>query len=484
MTSSSPGRQLSVQSKDDRKVAVATLAGTTIEWYDFFIYSNAAALVLTQQFFSPFAESHGEVAGRILAFATVGVSFVVRPLGAMVAGHLGDRIGRKAMLVVTLLVMGIATTAIGLLPTYDQVGMAAPVALVALRVLQGFSAGGEWGGAALMAVEHAPDKKRGLFGGFPQVGVPFGMFLATIVLMIVTGFTTDAQFDAWGWRVPFILSLLLVIGGLIIRLSVTESPVFKEMMNTEGQVKMPLVSMLRYSPGPLVKASLIFMGHSAAGYMITGGYILSYTTSVRGMNRDTMLQVVAVAAAVFVATTILGAALSDKWGRTKTFKIGFGLLVVWYFPLFWLLGESSPGIILAGMLVLVVGLGLTYGPLSALFAEMFPARIRYSGAGMGYALGSILGGAFSPMIATWLQDRFGTTMAVAAYLLVLTGIALITMFFVKDCTGVSLRVGSMEIPGSEKLEAALVGQLPAAAGVGVGTVGESGGSPDRVASKG
>jgi MFS family permease len=447
--------QLSIGRSEDRRVALATLAGTTIEWYDFFIYSNAAALVLAPLFFQPFTANATELAGRLISFATVGVSFVFRPLGAIVAGHLGDRVGRKAMLVATLLIMGLATFGIGLLPDYASIGMAAPIMLIVLRVLQGISAGGEWGGAALMAVEHAPRKQRGLFGGFPQMGVPIGMLLATLVLAAARGATTPEQFLAWGWRIPFLVSFLLVIAGLVIRLGVAESPVFKEISAAKGQVKLPLLDMLRFAPGGLIKSSLIFTGHSVAGYMITGGYILSYATTDLKMDASQMLWVVALSAFVYIFTTLLGGWLSDRIGRTLTMKIGFAILIAWYFPMFWFVDMATLTGVATGMVVLTFGLGLTYGPLSALYAEMFPARVRYTGAALGYAIGSILGGAFSPMIATWLTATFGSVSAVATYLLLVSFVGLITMFFVKDVTGEDLSIGSGKIPGEAKLEAAL-----------------------------
>ncbi|QAY62771.1 MFS transporter [Xylanimonas allomyrinae] len=448
---------LSTKRKEDRRVALATLVGTSIEWYDFFIYANAAALVLAPLYFDPFTASGSEVAGRILSFATVGVSFLFRPLGAIVSGHLGDRVGRKAMLVGTLLLMGLSTALIGLVPTHAQIGVAAPVLLVLLRIVQGFSAGGEWGGAALMAVEHAPARKRGLFGGFPQIGVPIGMLVATGVLAIVTATTTDEQFLSWGWRVPFLMSIALVAVGLVIRLGVSESPVFKELNEAaeQEQVKMPVLEVMRYCWPAILLGALTFTANNGNGYMITGGYILSYSTNDLGVNRASILGAVTIAAAVWGVTTMVGAAWSDKVGRTTVYKVGFVWMLLWAFPLFWIIDTTNPTLIGLSMSVLAVGLGLTYGPQAALFTEMFPAKVRYSGAALAYAFGAILGGAFSPLIATWLQATFKTSASVSTYLAILSVIALTATFLIKDRTGRPLDASATDIPGAQRLEAAL-----------------------------
>ncbi len=443
---------LSTNKREDRRVAMATLVGTAIEWYDFFIYSNAAALVLAPLFFQPFTESMGGTAAQILSFATVGVSFFFRPLGAFVAGHLGDRLGRKIMLVMTLVLMGVATALIGVLPTYAQIGVAAPILLIILRVLQGFSAGGEWGGAALMAVEHAPANKRGLFGGFPQIGVPLGMLLATAVLAILSATTTQEQFLDWGWRIPFLLSIALVFVGFWIRRGVQESPVFQEIKQEDEQVHLPLVQMFRYSGKQVVQGALTFAGNNAMGYMITGGYILAYATSVLGMNRTTILNIITVAAAAWIVTTLWGATMSDKIGRKRTFQLGFIAQLIWVVPMFLLVEQGQPIFLAIGLLVMTIGMGITYGPISATFVEMFPARVRYSGAGITYAIGAIIGGAFAPMIATALFAAFGTNMAVAGYLGALSLIALLAASTLKDRTGQPLDKDAHDIEGQDQLE--------------------------------
>lgn len=434
-TTAQPEIILDEKKSEDRRVALGTLVGTAVEWYDFFIYANAAAIVLAPLFFDPFVESSGELAGRLVSFATVGISFFFRPLGAAVAGHYGDKLGRKVMLVATLMLMGAATFLIGVLPTYAQIGFWAPALLLLLRIAQGFAAGGEWGGAALMAVEHAPAKKRGLFGGFPQIGVPLGMLMATVALWVVDAFTTEAQFMSWGWRIPFLFSIVLIVIGMVIRLGVSESPVMEEIAESEEQVRLPIIEMFRTSWRPLVQGALIFMGNGVAGYMIAGGYVLSYTVNDLDLDRETILTIISITSAVWIGTTILAAWASDRITRKRTYYIGFISQLLWVFPLFMLIDTQNYVLIALGLIVLAIPLGFTYGQQSAMFAEMFPAKIRYSGAGLANAIGAILGGAFAPLIATALQAEFGTSMAVATYIFVITAVALVATITVKDRTG-------------------------------------------------
>ncbi|MDP9806461.1 MFS family permease [Trueperella bonasi] len=429
---------LSTKKSEDRRVAVGTLVGTAVEWYDFFIYANAAAIVFAPLFFDPFVQGAGEIAGRLISFATVGISFFFRPLGAAIAGHYGDKLGRKAMLVATLLMMGIATFVIGLLPTYASAGVIAPIALLILRILQGLAAGGEWGGAALMAVEHAPVKKRGLYGGFPQIGVPLGMLMATLVLTVVSVLTTDEQFMSWGWRVPFLFSLVLIGIGMWIRLGVSESPVMEEIREADEkdeQVRLPIVDMFKTAWKPLIQSALVFAGNGVAGYMITGGFILSYTTQDRGLDRDTILNFISITAVMWIISTIFSAWLSDKIGRKPVYMIGFVIQIVWVWVLFGFVQNGTMTQILLGMLVWAIPIGFTYGPQAAMFAEMFPAKIRYSGAGLGNAFGAILGGAFAPLIATYLVAQTGTTNSVAIYIAIVTVVAAIALVTIPNSTG-------------------------------------------------
>ena len=430
--------------KERRRVVAATIVGTTIEWYDFFIYANAAGLVFNQLFF---AEVGGAL-GQILTFLTVGISFLFRPLGAALVGHYGDRLGRKLMLVITLVLMGAATTLIGVLPTYQDVGVLAPILLIILRILQGISAGGEWGGAVLMAVEYAPVDKRGRYGMFPQLGVPVGMLLATAVLALMSGVISPGEaFNEWGWRVPFLLSIVLVVVGFIVRQSVEESPVFTEMKEQGQRTKMPMVELFKKHWKLVILLALVFAGNNAAGYMITGGYILNYSTNPDGplgMDRTGVLNAVTIAALMWFVSTFVSGYLADKIGRKNTYIIGFIWMAFFAFPLFWFVNTGELLWLTVGMVLFAVGLGLTYGPQAAWYAETFPASVRTSGVSISYALGAILGGAFAPTIAAALVAQFGTTQAVSQYLLTLILISLSAVLVLRDRRGIPLDVGFEE----------------------------------------
>ncbi|MGW0815880.1 MFS transporter [Streptomyces viridiviolaceus] len=424
-----------------RTVALAAAAGTTIEWYDFFIYALCTGLVFGKVFFAGLGED-----SMIISFATIGISFFFRPVGAALAGHLGDRLGRRAMLIATLVLMGASTTLIGLVPTRDSIGMAAPVILVLLRILQGLSAGGEWGGAALISVEHAPTEQRGKFGAFPQLGAPLGLLLANGVLALITGLTSDEQFQSWGWRIPFLLSVVLVGAGFVIRRKVEESPVYEELKESGSQSRTPLASLFRHHWPLVVAGALLFAANNAVGYMTTGGYVQAYSVNHLKMDKTTILICVMVAAVGWLTSTMAGGRWSDRIGRLRVYRIGFVIQLAWMFPFFALLNTAKPGLVVLALVLYSVGLGLTYGPQSALFSEMFPTAVRYSGAALSYAIGAVLGGAFAPMIAEALQSSTGTVYSVGVYLTGVTVIGLVVTFFVKERKGVSLTDTSAEAP--------------------------------------
>ncbi|QUY62672.1 MFS transporter [Gulosibacter molinativorax] len=430
--------------RERRRIIGAVVVGTTVEWYDFFVYATMAGLVLAPLFFEP-ATQGNEGFATILSFLTVGISFLFRPLGAFLAGHFGDKIGRKPMLVITLLLMGVATFAIGLLPTYNGtegdwfggIGLAAPIALLFLRILQGISAGGEWGGAVLMATEHSPTKTRGRMGMFPQLGVPFGMLLASGMIAAVTAITGD-QFAVWGWRIPFLFSVVLVVVGFIVRHSVEESPVYKEIEARQQQASAPIATLFRKHGLSVILLAALFIGNNAAGYMTTGGYMQNYATKTLGMDVTFVMLAVLGAAAMWALFTYISGFITDKIGRKKSFFLGYSLQLITVWVLFAMANTGEPAMLLIGLLIFAIPLGLTYGPIAVWFVESFPASVRFSGVSIGYALGAILGGAFAPTIATWLMQTFNNVYAISTYLFIATIISLIAAALLKDRTGIPL----------------------------------------------
>jgi MFS family permease len=433
--------------REQRRVLAGTVVGTSIEWYDFFIYAQAAGVVLGPLFFAP----AGETFGQIVAWASLGISFLFRPLGAIVAGHLGDRLGRKQMLVLTLILMGAATALIGMLPTYAQIGVMAPILLVLLRILQGFSAGGEWGGAALMSVEHAPKGKRGFFGAYPQIGVPIGMILATATLWLLTTTLTEEQFLSWGWRVPFLFSIVLIFVGYIIRRAVEESPVFAELQERKASSSAPLKTLFKRNTKEVVLAALIFIANNAAGYLLIAFFSSYATRPVEagglGLERPPVLLATTLAAFGWLAFTLWGGMISDKIGRVRTFQIGYVLLALWAIPMWGLINTGNIYLYFVALFAMTVGLGLSYGPQAALYAEMFPADIRYSGVSIGYAIGAILGGAFAPMIAELVFGKTGQIWTVGLYIVIVSIISLVAVSLVKTKNDVPLNTTTVDIHG-------------------------------------
>lgn len=420
-----------------RRVVFATIIGTTIEWYDFFLYGSAAALVFGSQFFS----GAGPVVGQIFAFATVGVSFLFRPLGAFLAGHLGDRLGRRHVLVLTLVLMGIATALMGVLPTYAAIGVTAPILLILLRILQGVSAGGEWAGAALMAVEHAPVTRRGLFGAAPQIGVPLGLLLSSGILAVMNWIAPGDAFIAWGWRVPFLLSVLLIAVGYYVRRRVDESPVFVELAERKEHARSPIVQLFRKHALVVLLAALVFAGNNVVGYMTTGGYIQNYATTGDGplrLDRGPVLWAVSASAVTWLLFTVFGGWLSDRLGRRTVFLIGWVALLAAVFALFPLVNTGNIGLLFLALVLLTLGLGMVNGPQAALYAELFPASIRFSGAAISYALGAILGGAFAPTIGAWLLAATGTTLSITVYLASVVTLGLVASLLLRDRSNIPL----------------------------------------------
>ena len=396
--------------RDARRVAVASAIGTTIEWYDFFIYGTAAATVFGPRFFPQVSPA----AGTLAAFATFGAGFIARPIGGIVMGHFGDRIGRKSMLVWSLMLMGLSTLGIGLLPDYAQIGLWAPGLLLLCRLVQGFALGGEWGGAVLMSVEHAPEAQRGFYGSIVALGLPAGIVLSNAVFLGATLLVDPAEFLAWGWRVPFLASAVLVGVGLFIRVRLAESPEFADLSRRDRVRRMPVLDVMRGNMRAVLLAAGSYVGISTGGYLVLV-YFVSYATGVLRVPLSTVLTLLLVAACFFGAAVVAFARLSDRVGRRRVMLWGNVALVVWAALFFPLLDTGSVPIIGLALCGMLITQGAYIGTQPAVFAEMFPAAVRYSGTSLGNTLGTIAGGAPAPLIAAALYEATGTSLAIGAY---------------------------------------------------------------------
>jgi len=417
-----------------RRVVGASLIGTTIEWYDFFLYGSAAALVFNRLFFP----DYDPLVGTMLAFATYALGFVARPVGGIVFGHFGDRIGRKKLLMWSLILMGVATVLIGLLPTYAQIGIWAPILLIVLRLVQGFAVGGEWGGAVLMAAEHGDAKRRGFWASWPQAGVPAGNLLAAGVLALMAGFQSEEDFLEWGWRVPFVLSALLVVVGWYIRNRVSESPMFeKELDEAEIPPRLPAMDVVRERPKALVLGAGLRVGENISYYILTV-FSLTYLVDVAAETRSLALNALLAGAAVQFFAIPLFAWMSDRIGRKPVYAFGGLGLAVWSFLLFPMLGSGNDGLIVLALVVGLVLHGAMYGPQAAFITELFPTRIRYSGVSLAYQLTSIAAGSLAPIIALALYQHYGSALPVAIYVAVACAISGLSALAARETRGVEL----------------------------------------------
>ena len=416
-----------------QKVIAASLIGSVIEWYDFFIYGTAAALIFGQLFFP----GSDPLIGTLYSFGTYAVGFIARPIGGVFCGHYGDKIGRKSMLVMTLVVMGVATTLVGLLPTYESIGIWAPILLVVLRFLQGFAVGGEWGGATLMAVEYAPPGRRGFFGSWPGMGIPAGLVVATAVFTASSSLPPE-QFLSWGWRVPFLISIVLVAVGLFVRLKILETPAFQQMQESGGSSELPVLDVFRYHWRSLLLTMGAFFLLNG-GFYVTVTFMLAYGTQNIGVDSGTMLTGVLIAGTVQIFAIGAFAALSDRVGRRPVYLSGAVFLLLFSFPLFWMVNTGVAPLIWLAMSIALVALGAMYGPSGAFFSELFSTRVRYSGASLGYQLASAVAGGFAPVIAVALLSAYGYP-AVALYMIVMalitiTAVYLATETYQRDISG-------------------------------------------------
>jgi metabolite-proton symporter len=417
-----------------RKVIVASLIGTSLEWYDFFIYGTAAALVFNKLFFPDFEP----LVGTLLAFTTYAVGFVARPLGGVIFGHYGDKLGRKNVLVVTLLLMGIATFAIGVMPTYATIGVWAPILLVALRFLQGLGLGGEWGGAVLMTLESGDPQRRGLNASWPQVGVPIGLLLANGALSLMGALTTEAEFASWGWRVPFLLSGVLVIVGLWIRLTIAESPLFRELEVSDKKVRAPIVDVVRLYPKQVALAIGARVGVDVAFYTFVL-FITTYVVTYLELPSSYALNAVLIAAACQVFLIPWFGILSDRLGRRPVYLFGAIGAAIWVFVFFALLDTGRLVLIVLATVVALVLHAAMYGPQASFITEMFPTKVRYSGSSMGYQLAGIVGGALAPIISVALLDRFDTSLVVSVYVVATLALTTVCVLAAPETSKVDLK---------------------------------------------
>ena len=412
-----------------RRAAFASVIGTTIEWYDFFLYGTTAALVFGSAFFP---ESSSATAGTLKAFATFFVGFAARPFGAAIFGHYGDRIGRKATLIITLLLMGAATFLIGLTPTYGSIGIWAPVLLVLLRVLQGLAVGGEWGGSVLLAMEWGPQNRRGLMGSWAQLGVPLGLLISTVVFGAALAITGDS-FDSWGWRIPFLFSIILVGVGLFIRLRIVETPAFSRILDERSASRQPVVEVIKNNPREILLSAIIRMAEQAPFYIFVS-FVLAYGTEQLGLSRQFLVNSVTLAALISCFTVPLYGHISDRIGRKRMYMIGAFATLIYAFIYFGLLNTAVPVLVVLAIVLSIQPHDMLYGPQAAFIAESFSTKLRYSGASLGYQLASVIAGGPAPLIAGALLAITGSGYAIAAYIAFNAVCTIIATAMMKDRT--------------------------------------------------
>lgn len=410
-----------------RKVAVASVIGTTVEWYDLFVFATASALVFNKIFFPAF----DALIGTLLAFGTFASAYGARIVGAALFGHFGDRLGRKSMLLISLLTMGAATFAIGLLPDYASIGIWAPVLLLTLRIIQGLALGGEWGGAVLMAVEHAPANQRGLYGSWVQIGVPAGTMIANLAFLAIAAWLPAEELLAWGWRIPFLASALLIAVGLYIRLNIHETPAFNQVKKADAQVKLPLAEMFRKYWKQVLLGGIATMS-TGASFNIIVAFGLTYGTQTLGFSRSVMLSVVLASCALCIFLLPAFGALSDRIGRKPVIIGGIVAEALVAFPMFWLMDTRELPLVFLGYMLLMTAFAANYGPIATFLAELFGTRVRYSGLSVSYMLSGLLGSAATPIVTTALLSWTGKGSSVAWYMIGSAAISLIALLLLTE----------------------------------------------------
>jgi len=413
-----------------RKAVIASTVGTTIEWYDFFIYGTAAGLVFPKLFFP----NQDPLTGILASFTTYFIGFVGRPIGAAIFGHYGDRIGRKATLISTLLLMGVATFLVAFVPGYASIGIWGAIILTILRALQGIGVGGEWGGSVLIAMEWArTHDSRGLVASWPQFGVPSGLFLSNLAILVFSAWS-GANFGTWGWRIPFVLSIVLVAVGLWIRLGILETPVFRQLVEDRRIERAPIVEVVRKQLREIILSALLRMGEQAPFYIFTA-FVFAYAITTLHLSRNLVLSAVLVASCVSFITIPLSGHISDRIGRRKMYLIGAAVTGLFGFLYFGMLDTALPSAVFIAIVLSLIPHDMMYGPQAALIAEAFTPRLRYSGASIGYQLASVIAGGPAPIIATALFAAYGTGYAVAIYILACAVISLVSAALMPDYTG-------------------------------------------------
>lgn len=422
-------------SRQLRRALIASTIGTLIEWYDFLLYGTVSALIFGKLFFP----HSSPIIGVLEAFSVFFIGFVGRPIGAAIFGHWGDRIGRKATLIATLLVTGISTVAVGLVPTYASIGIWGAVVLTVIRLVQGIGVGGEWGGSVLLAMEWArTTKNRGFLTSWPQFGAPAGLFLANLAVLFFSWLSGD-QFVTWGWRIPFFISIVMVGIGLWIRLGILETPVFQRVVDEERVMRVPVLEVLKRQPKQVILSALLRMPEQAPGYIV-GAFIFTYGTTVLGVSRDFLLVAVLVQCALGFMWVVCAGSLSDRVGRKNMFMIGCVFVAVYGFIYFALLDTKVPALIFIAVALSLLPIMTCYGPEAALIAESFTPRLRYSGTSLGYQLASIIAGGPSPFIATALFATFHSSLPIALYMVLCAIIGIVSTAMLTDYTGKEISV--------------------------------------------
>jgi MFS family permease len=413
-----------------RRALIASTVGTTIEWYDFLLYGTVSALVFGPIFFP----KSDPLMGVLAAFGTFFIGFVGRPIGAAIFGHYGDRIGRKATLIVTLLLTGIATTLVGLVPTYDSIGIWGAVLLTLLRLIQGIGVGGEWGGSVLLAMEWSRStKNRGFISSWPQFGAPAGLTLANIAVLVFSYLSGD-QFNVWGWRIPFLISIVMVGIGMWIRLGISETPVFQRVIAEERIERVPVIEVLKRQWRQVILAALLRLPEQGPGFIV-GTFIFTYATTVLGQSRNFILMGVITQTILGFIWVIIAGALSDKIGRKNMYMLGAAFMGIFGFVYFWMLNTGIPWVIFVAIAISLIPVMTQYGPEAALIAESFSPRLRYSGTSIGYQLASIIAGGPSPIISTWLYATYHSSIPICLYILAMAVVGIAATAMLTDYTG-------------------------------------------------